>query len=167
MGQVSAIIDYFRTVSTNHKSILHTESEKHFFRYSLTEMLNSLRSSMEYPAIGLENISGNIDDLLSDNKRNAAQLAFILIKPCPLLDFENQEEIMDEMFEIGIDILGKIHKDLHIDSPIKVFNFQDVDYSPIGPIFENHFGYRFAFTINNPAKIRFDGDKWNNESNYP
>lgn len=168
MSKIIDLVDYYRTACKNHKDILHTDENKHFFRFNTLEMLSALRTEMKYPAFGLENFSGNIGDVLSDNKRSAFNVAFILIKPCELDNYDEQEEIIDEMYELGIDFLGKMHKDLHIQgSFLKQLDFNDVDFSPVGPIFENHYGYRFAFNINNPAKIRFEAAKWNDETNYP
>ncbi|NQU53584.1 MAG: hypothetical protein HQ522_13705, partial [Bacteroidetes bacterium] len=55
MAKFSDLITYFENLARKHKSILHTDTDKHFFRMEIDEVLAGInRTDVAYPMLILE-----------------------------------------------------------------------------------------------------------------
>lgn len=174
MASTKSIIDYFKTACKNNLKLMHEKNDRvSFFRFNLSEIIENLRTGISYPAFGLENIEGNFEDLKADSVKNIVPISFVIIKPCDLLDFDEQEDVMDDCYKIGMEILSKMHKDAHNrDTIISKISVENGRYIPVGPIFSNHFGYRFTLDIKieNMSEIYFNPADWDTDletTTYP
>lgn len=169
MTVTEEITNYFRTACINNKLVKHTAEEKHFFRFGMSEIFDNIRSGINYPAFGLENIEGSYGDGLSDNIRNKPEIGFVIIKPCTLSDLDEQEVVQGECHKIGEQIIAKIKKDVVIGgSIIKSIDISSIRYTAVGPIFGSHYGYRFSFDCDLSAMgtIYFKPTDWDDETDY-
>lgn len=170
MASTKDIILYIKTACKNNKKLAHGKDERNtFFRFNINEIMENIRTGIDYPALGLENIEGNLIDFKADDVRNSVTVSFVVIKPVDMLDFNGQEDVMDECYKIGMEVFSKMHKDAHIRGTIiQALQLQNARYIAVGPIFNNHFGYRFSVDINFSAmsEVYFKPADWNDETDY-
>ena len=65
-SKFSDLIQYFRTLATQHVDIGHSTTDKHFYRFELDEVLTGLKK-VNYPALILEGYRYSLTDKQSDN----------------------------------------------------------------------------------------------------
>ena len=105
------IVQYFENLARQHVGIQHTNTEKHFYRFEIDEVLSGL-GSINYPAMILEAYAIEYDDNKSDNVMKNRKGAFILLGNVPDRgDHDSIHELWDELEEIGDDILARIRAD--------------------------------------------------------
>ena len=156
------LISYFKKIASSHVSILHTEENKHFFRFELEEVLTGIKSTINYPALILEGYDFAYEDSQSDNLIKNRNGAFILLDHATHPDdFDRIDNIYDEMEEIADDIIAKIKCDKrNIQIPFIVgFDFDKVQGMMIKGA-DQTFGMRITFTISSPRDITVNQDKW-------
>lgn len=165
MANFSDLIDYFRTLAEDHISIQHTDSEKHFFRFEIDEVLAGLnRNDVNFPMLILEGYSFTFTDIRSDNPIKNRQGAFVLLgRVNDASDYENIHATWDELETIGDDILARIRydKEQRTVPVVRDFKLENVNASLIMNEIGNHAGIRYTFTISSPLNAEYDADKWN------
>ncbi len=158
------LIDYFETIATEHTMIRHTESEKHFFRFEIDEVLGGLnRMDISFPMLILEGYSFNFTDNRSDNVIKNRSGAFVLLgRIKDRSDYGNVHDVWDELEEIGDDILARIRsdKESRLVPVVRDFNIEQVNASLIMNEIGNHAGIRYTFTMASPLNIEVDTTKW-------
>lgn len=168
MSSFSDLISYFRTLAEKHTSILHSETEKHFFRFEIDEVLAGLnRTDVNFPMLVLEGYSFNFTDQKADNVVKNRSGAFILLdKVTDPSDYDSVHEIWDALESIGDDILMRIRydKQLRQTPAVRDFNIDNVNAQLIMNQLGNHAGIRFTFTIGSPVSTILDTDKWRDGS---
>lgn len=164
-AKFSDLITYFETLATKHKSILHTDEKKHFFRMEVDEALAGInRTDVAYPMLILEGFRYGFTDNHSDNLLKNREGGFILLdKISDISDFDALHQKWDELEEIGDDILIKIKADKrNPETPVvRDFDFNAVDASLIKNEIGNTIGIRYLFTITSPKNNDVDETKWN------
>lgn len=164
MANFSDLITYFETLATAHVSIKHTETEKHFFRFEIDEVLGGLnRSDVNFPMLILEGYSFDFTDNRSDNVIKNRQGAFVLLgKVQDSSDYNTLHEIWDDLEEIGDDILARIRYDKQQRdvAVVRDFKIENVMASLILNEIGNHAGIRYTFTISSPFDTEYDTDVW-------
>ncbi len=166
-SKFSELITYFETLATKHKSILHSDEEKHFFRMEVDEVLAGInRSDVAYPLLVLEGYDFDFTDQRADNLFKNRNGAFILYDHVSdTTDFMAIAEKWDELEEIATDILVKIKADKR-DNSVSViggFDFGNVQSSLIMNELGNGVGVRVRYTIGSPISNDIDESKWVNE----
>jgi len=156
------LISYFQTIAETHLSILHTSTEKHFYRLEIDEVLSGL-SDINYPALILEAYSLSYSDNKSDNPLKTRSGAFILLDHVvDPNDFDTIHSNLDALEVIGDDIISKIRKDKR-DSTIKIvkdFKLDSVEVSTVSNIVGNDWGLRFEYELTSPVPLDYDATKW-------
>lgn len=167
MTKFSDLITYFENIARAHVDILHTDSEKHFFRMEIDEVLAGInRSDVNYPMLILEGYSFDFTDNRSDNLLKNRQGAFILLgHVADISDYNAIHETWDKMEEIGTDILIKIRADKRESSVpvVRDFNFDNVSASLLMNEIGNGVGIRFRYTITSPTDTDINTNKWMEE----
>lgn len=167
MTKFSDLITYFENLARRHVDILHTDSEKHFFRMEMDEVLAGInRSDVNYPMLILEGYSFDFTDNRSDNLLKNRQGAFILLGHVPdISDYSAIHQVWEQMEEIGTDILIKIRADKRESSVpvVRDFNFDNVSASLLMNEIGNGVGIRFRYTITSPTDTDIDTSKWMEE----
>lgn len=160
----SQLIIYFENLAKSHIDILHTEAEKHFFRFELDEVLNGIqRTDVAFPMLILEGYSYDYIDNKSDNILKNRSGAFILLDNCSdISDYSHVHEIWDKLETIADDILIKIKSDKRnpLTPVIRGFEFSSVESKLIANEIGKSIGIRLTFTISSPIQTDIDPEKW-------
>jgi hypothetical protein len=165
MAKFSDLITYFETLARKHKSILHTDNEKHFFRMEIDEVLAGInRTDVAYPMLILEGYGFGFTDNRSDNLLKNRQGAFILLDH--LSDISNHNLIhqkWDELEEIATDIIVKIKSDKRnpLTPVVRNFDYDNINASLLLNEIGNDVGIRVTYTITSPVETLVNKDKWN------
>jgi hypothetical protein len=165
MAKFSDLINYFENLARKHKSILHTDTDKHFFRMEIDEVLAGInRTDVAYPMLILEGYGFGFTDNRSDNLLKNRQGAFILLDH--LSDISNHNLIhqkWDELEEIATDIIVKIKSDKRnpLTPVVRNFDYDNINASLLLNEIGNDVGIRVTYTITSPVETQVNTDKWN------
>lgn len=167
MANFSELIAYFENIAKSHLDILHTETEKHFFRFELDEVLQGInRTDVAYPMLILEGYNYNYTDNNSDNILKNRSGAFILLDHCPdFSDYQKVHEIWDKLEAIADDILIRIKSDKRNPAAkvVRGFEFSSVESNLIANEIGNAIGIRISFTMSSPVQTQVDKKRWLSE----
>ena len=157
----SELVTYFKGLATNHKEIRHSETEKHFYRFEVDEVLTGI-NKLKYPAFILEGYRFTYKDMKADNPVKKRQGAFILLDHVG--DPGNHDkihEVWDRLEEIGDDILSRINADKRDKtSPVRDFDLESVEGNLLATELGNHYGIRFTFDIDCRYSREVNSEKW-------
>lgn len=160
----SELIKYFENLAKSHISIQHTESEKHFFRFELDEVLNGInRSDVAYPMLALEAYSFDYTDNKSDNVLKNRSGAFMLLDHCTdISDYAQVHAIWDNLETIADDILVRIKSDKRnpLTPVIRGFEYSSIEAKLIANEIGNSIGIRITFSISSPVPTDVNPDHW-------
>ena len=164
MSSFSDLVTYFENLARYHKSIGHTEQEKHFFRFEIEEVLAGLnRTDSDYPMLVLEGYNFDYTDNRSDNILKNRRGAFVLLDVVTdTTDPYEIHEVWNRMEEIGDDILARIKADKYnpLTPVVRDFQFSTVQAIPLINETGNNAGIRYTFAITSPAPADVDTEKW-------
>ncbi len=157
-------VTYMRNLAINCKDILHTDQDKRFFHIrSIFEgdlIITNIKSLTADVIMVVESPEGNLSDNDGDNPFEIKRAAFILLKKLKTSDLSH-EPLYDGLMKVAKKIIGRMRKDRR-DNVIHHFKV-DIDYSKIGPIAENRYGYRFEFEWGmSTSAIVFNENDWLN-----
>lgn len=119
----------------------------------INEILDGLRSTVKYPALILENISGSYLALNLDNPLEVINGGFLIIDHLPNPDdFQGEVVIIDRMKQIGHQVIARMLNDkmkceLLVEKAIPGFDLNSVTFEAIGPVFDNDFGLNYSYKI--------------------
>lgn len=156
MESISSYIEYFRRIATEHYEI------NGFYMMDINEILGGLRSTVKYPALILENLSGNYMASNLDNPLEVINGGFLIIDHLPNPDdFQGEVAIIDRMKEIGRQVIARMLQDkmkceLLAEKAIPGFDLNMVTFEVIGPVLDNDFGCLFNYSF--IQNSRFDCD---------
>jgi len=163
-SKFSDLISYFENLAALHKSIAHSEQEKHFFRMELDEVLSGInRSNVNYPLLILEGYSFQFIDNRSDNLLKKRSGAFILLDHIPdLSDMDLIHEKWDQLEEIGTDIIIRINADKRSrEIPVvRHMDFNETQGTLIRNSIGNDVGIRFTYSITSPTPAILTALNW-------
>ena len=168
-SRFSEIIQYFKTLATQHVTIGHSLNEKHFYRFELDEVLTNLKN-VNYPALILEGYRYKLKDQSSDNVLKDRTGAFILIDHLhDIGDFDAMEEIWDNMESICDEIIAKIKSDKRnpLAKAVRDFDLNTVEIALIANTIDQNYGIRCTYTITSPFTTDIDPTKWNLDVDVP
>ena len=160
MADISSYIEYFRTLAAEHKEI------NGFYMMDINEILDGLRSTVKYPALILENLSGSYLVSNLDNPLEVINGGFLilghLINPD---DFQGEMRLIDEMKSIGHDVIVRMLYD-HMkcetlaEKAIPGFDINSVTYDVIGPVFDNCYGVVYYFKLLEDTYLEYDPSRF-------
>lgn len=165
----SDLIQYFRTLASQHVAIGHTATEKHFYRFELDEVLTGLKK-VNYPALILEGYRYSLADKQSDNVMKERSGAFMLLGHLnDIGDFDAMHQLWDDLEMICDDIIVRIKADKRnpMAKAIRDFDLGSVNVALIANENDKNYGVRCTFTISSPLSTDINPQKWNYSSNVP
>ena len=161
MTDINSFVDYFRTLSREHKEI------DGFYMMDINEPLAALRSNIKYPALILTSLSGNFEASNLDNILDSVNAGFLTIGHLDQIDdFSGEMQLLSKMKQIGRDIIARMLED-HLKcellalKAIPGFHINSVSYEMLGPVFDNDFGVMYSFKLLDCVGLEFDSTKWN------
>ncbi|HRN80169.1 MAG TPA: hypothetical protein PKY29_04375 [Ferruginibacter sp.] len=163
-----AYFNYFRGIAQTHSKLLHNPASetgdapmhsKRFTRFSPDEVITGLRSKLSFPALLVEPYekiyaAANMYDIKSNCRG-----AFMVLASARQGNYKDEEDAYDEAEEIVEDILQKIWADHYgenapeCSTPFSRVQFANMQMIPVGPLFNNEFGWRIEFDFNTNEKI--------------
>lgn len=158
-------VSYFEDIARNLIAIGHTDSEKHFFRLELDELLVSLGSKINWPCLVLEGYDVRFIDKSGDNVLKNRTGAFVVMdKLKNAQDFDAIHAIYDKCETICDDIISKMYfdKKTRRHAVVKDFDLEQVEYILLNNEVECSYGIRVSFPITNTHDIAVNPDKWLN-----
>ena len=163
MTYIDSYVEYFRTLAREHKEI------NDFYMMDINEILDGLRSTVKYPALILENLSGSYLASNLDNPLEVINGGFLMIDHLPNPDdFQGEVAIIDRMNQIGHQVIARMLHDkmtceLLSEKAIPGFDVNNVTFEVIGPVFDNDYGVLFAFRIENAGYLDYDKSLWDRD----
>jgi hypothetical protein len=119
----------------------------------INEILDGLRSTVKYPALILENLSGSYMASNLDNPLEVINGGFLIIDHLPNPDdFQREITIIDRMKVIGHQIITRMLYDKMkceplVEKAIPGFDLNTVTFEILGPIMDNDYGLSFSFNL--------------------
>ncbi len=162
MADISSYIEYFRRLAAEHKEI------NGFYMMDINEILDGLRSTVKYPALILENISGSYLASNLDNPLEVINGGFLILDHLPNPDdFQGEVVIIDRMKQIGHQVISRMLHDhlkceLLAEKAIPGFDINTVSFEHIGPVFDDDFGISFNFKILRSLELGHNSTQWTN-----
>ncbi len=162
MADISSYIEYFRQIATEHKEI------NGFYMMDINEILDGLRSTVRYPALILENLSGSYMASNLDNPLEVINGGFLIIDHLPNPDdFQGEVAIIDQMKLIGQQVIARMLHDKMKCEPltekaIPGFDINTVTFEVVGPLFNNDFGVIMNFRIIDLVDLFINELLWEN-----
>ena len=164
MPNFSDLIQYFENIARNHVDIRHSDSEKHFFRMEIEEVIGGInRTDVKFPLLILEAYSFSLSDSRSDNLLKNRSGAFILLDHISdPSDFDQIHEKWDNLEQIGTEIAIRLKHDKQsrLIPVIRDFNFDSLDATLIMNEVGSDIGIRFTYNIISPVTNDINPDKW-------
>lgn len=153
---------YFENFARLHASILHTDSEKHFFHSNLNEILSGLRSTVNFPCVLMADYDYSFIDNDSDNhiKKRSVALVF-LDHASDIDDFEAISGIYSLMEQIADDWINRIYAD-KLDRRhafLKDFEINETNAVQFSTA-DNNFGIWLPISVSSLHNISIDTQKW-------
>lgn len=167
--QFSDLIQYFSTLASQHVSIGHSTTEKHFYRFELDEVLTGLKK-VNYPALILEGYRYSLADKQSDNVMKERSGAFMLLGHLnDIGDFDAMHQLWDDLETICDDIIVRIKADKRnpTTKAIRDFDLGSVNVALIANENDKNYGVRCTFTISSPLSTDVNPQKWNYNNSVP
>lgn len=171
MITLKSYIDYFRAIAVAHVSIAHnplaenqdTDSGDCYFGiFDLADVFTKLKSSMGSDRASLlvhpYEIKGS-NKGGADN-RLAFTGGFVVAKKAAKFDIIDRVNAQLYSEQTTLDIVGKMISDCRnsdgnkCNTPFENLQLDNFDITPVGPIWENHYGWHVEFSFTMDANIR-------------
>lgn len=152
--------EYFRQLAIRHKDLLHdpySESgdsdigAKHFVTWNVDQVITGLRTKAGRPLLLLENYEIVTHAQTPSDIKGFYSGAFSVIDTALNNDYSSEDAAFVKTERIVMDILQQIWADHYApgvdrcNTPFKEFYFDQMNIVPIGPLYDNDFGYRVEF----------------------
>lgn len=164
MAKFSQLVTYFENLARTHKDIRHSDSEKHFFRMEVDEVLAGInRTDVKHPFLILEGYGYDFTDNKSDNLLKNRSGAFILLDHVSdPSNFDAIHDVWDRMEEIGDEILVRMKADKRNPATpaIRNFEFSSSEATLIANQMDGNYGIRYTYTLTSPRSNEVNPDKW-------
>jgi hypothetical protein len=160
----SEFTDYFKFLATNHKDILHTEENNHFYEMeTMEELLADLRDGLNFPLVVLECPEFIFSDPDFDNVMENSTGSFMILVDVDLNDYEAQRAAKDLTKKIAISFISKMRNDRKpsANTVMEGLQIDKIKGNFVGPIFENAFGWRVVFEIEQDIDLSYKEADWN------
>lgn len=152
----ATIVAYHNMIALAHKEI------NGFYRFNWSEISNAFRSGALYPALLLEShdsdIRANQNQTATFNERT---ISFMLLDYAAYDDYDQQEQVLDTLEQIGLDICSLLNRDRK-DKNHWLWGKFDGQFSmaKVGPVFESLYGWNIVYSIKNQEPMCFEPEKW-------
>lgn len=160
MTDVRAYLHYFQTLALEHISL------NDFYVMDINEPLAALRGKMQFPALIMSNLVGNFVAPNLDNILDEVKGGFLVLGHLDNVDDFSAEMLMlQQMKQIGTDIIARMNNDLKKCEPRAQkafigFHLGSVSYQMVDGIFDNCVGFLFTFKVFSKMDIAYNAAKW-------
>lgn len=156
---VQLYIDYFRQLAVHHHLLQHDpaaengDGTSHFARWSADEVVNGLRTKFGFPALLLEMYEITTQAEIAYDIKGDYHGAFTVVDEAMASNTTDEVLKLASTETIMFDFLKQIWQDhygANIDratTPFQYFHFDKVQIMPVGPLFDNVFGWRVEFSF--------------------
>lgn len=163
-AKFSDLIAYFENLASQHVSIGHSASEKHFCRMETDEALGAMnRTDVEFPLLALEGFRYSFTDNNADNLMKNREGGFMLLdRIADRSDFDEMHTRWDALEGIGDDILLRMRADKRNPATpvIRNIDFNSIEALLIQNEMGNTIGIRYLFTTSSPIGSDVDSSNW-------
>ncbi len=162
MNHVNSYINYFRQLAIANQALLHdpageygdaAPASMHFTKISVDEVVQGLHSKIGSPCLTLELYETDLQAEIPYDIRELPVGAFmVVVKPASDL-MADMQICYEKAEEIIINLLKQIWQDHYgvgverCKTPFKEFYFDKDQLTPVGPVFDTWYGYRFTFNF--------------------
>lgn len=164
-------IDYFRNIAETLIDISHSPQNKKFATLNIEEVVGGLRTKIDTrtPCLFLTAYEGNIEYSDADDPvRNFAGIGFLVAQYIDISDFRQEDDRTENLQRLGFKILSRLFKDQAAHAagefcPAPIFIIRDIDYSKVGPLHDNIYGFLFNITIETDISelVKYREEDWN------
>lgn len=164
---VQLYIDYFRQMAVKHKDLQHNPAAENgdgycrFARWSADEVVNGLRTKFRFPALLLEMYEVVTASEIAWDIKGLYRGAFTVLDEARASNTTDEVDKLAQTERIMFDVLKQIWQDHYgpnadrATTPFQYFHFDKLQIMPVGPLFDNQFGWRveFAFDLRQNISI--------------
>jgi hypothetical protein len=123
----------------------------------LEETLSNLRQAASCALLVRDSGDGHLD--LRDKRLNTGYYNFYIMCQASVNDHASRLAAKRLAMQVGIFVFDRMRKDTNdFGDPAYGFDDRRIDYSEIGPIGNNYFGYSFGFTVQQGFETLFNSD---------
>ena len=160
----SELEQYFESLATNHKSINHTATNKHFFRIDVEEVLTTITTNVNYPFLSLERAEFALAGPHNDNVSQNRIVGLMYIDKYKEGDYDGINTLYDVCEKVARDIINRMLYDMERGAQpaiLRGFNVStvNVQHLPLHPT-NHHTGIRITFTLDSKYNRAIDITKW-------
>jgi hypothetical protein len=160
----SELEQYFEALATNHKSINHTPTQKHFFRIDVEEVLTTITTGVNYPFLSLERAEFMLAGPHNDNVSQNRIVGLMFVDKYREGDYNAINTLYDTAENVVKDIINRMLYDMEQGtqpSVLRGFNVNTVNlqHLPLHPT-NHHTGVRVTFTLDSKYNRAIDLTKW-------
>lgn len=164
--------NYFDALAQSNKGILHNpdDGKLRFFAINPEDLFAELPNGVDFNDVNgektmaifmLENFDTRISGRDFGNLNARVNCGFSILKSCQIEDFEREKAIYEETKVIATQFVSKMIKDRFVVPMLKYFEPETgFTLNPIGPLYDNLFGYRVQFTLNRSTTFIYDNSAW-------
>jgi len=155
-------IKYFEDIARNSKHINHTDTEKHFVRYSAMDLLKARQDSLRSPFLGIETPQVKIKNDTGDNVLSVWDGALVIGMEFEKGNTADRDSKIDTCFFIFHKIIAILKKHREIKKIVDV-NFAGMQATPVYEMFGNRCGVRVPLLFPSQFSTQFLTADWRNE----
>ena len=154
--EITEYLDYMENLAAKHGDFLHTDSDRHFFRFDIEEWQDELER-VNTPAIMVEAPEGEFFDNGGDGYFETLNGAFTVV--VRIKDVKNYDDVHDGFdtakgyMEDFIRRIRRDNREEHDNAIAKRFEF-DANYSKMGP-FKQWVGWRCTLSLTDNFDARY------------
>lgn len=154
--------EYWEQVARDSKDINHTDDDKHFVRYSMSEIFSSKQNGLKSPYLGLETPSFKTVNDNGENVQIKWQGAIVIGHHYEKGNQTSKDKAFDECCAILLKILGRVNRDRRTDRLLQ-FDLNDLQINEVNEMFgEPRTGVRWSFQMNSQFDLGYYASDWHN-----
>ncbi len=153
-------VAYFRRLAMSHSDIRHNPAteeldaaapDKRFYKWDDMEIVSALRTQITFPALIIDLYERNLNAESEFDIRQPATGAFTVLMDARPGNVPEMEAAYARTEKIVNELLQQIWADHYqpvrnqCKAPFKEFYFDKLNITDVGPLFENHYGWRVEF----------------------
>lgn len=154
--------EYFENIAINHKSFRHQDTQKHFFKMEMEDLLQASLNNDNYPALVLEGYDINYAENGADNyTKSRTPGLIILVKVSDFTDLEEIAQAYDTAEALMDDVINLIlqHAQAMTHAVVQYIDFNSINSMQFTDG-NGGFGYRITFTMVSAHDRSVNTDNW-------
>jgi hypothetical protein len=163
MSSFSEFVTYFENIARNHVAIGHRDTEKHFARMEMEEVIGGVKHSMHFPLMVVETYDWQLFDADSDNVMKQRTCAIMLLnKAKDKGSFNEVVKVMSDL-EVVMDDIAKLmqyHKGEFDHEVVRSIDLNTVDVVPVLDGLDGSYGFRMVFMLKSGFGEGMDSSRW-------